>query len=162
MLGTLLILPDFSVLKNFVSGGQSYSMDDEPDASLSSTEQESLHNLQLGIEHFHRGYGHLLAFHHAVGRGMNRFDDAYEKLRESNHDDRADTLRDDLLPSGVFDEHWSYELVEKFADGFLAAADEFESAVREELSDGHRHVTERHQRRRRRERSEGDRRDPDR
>ncbi|WP_079977715.1 hypothetical protein [Halococcus sediminicola] len=129
-------------------------MDDEPDADLNTTEREALHDLQLGIEHFHRGYGHLLAFHHAVGRGMNRFEDAREKFRETGHEGPVDALRDDLLPAGVFDERWSYELVETFADGFLAAAVEFESDVRKELADGRRHVTERHQRRARRERSE--------
>ena len=129
-------------------------MNDEPDSGLSKTEREALHDLQLGIEHFHQGYGHLLAFHHAVGRGMNRFEDAREKLREAGHNDRADALRDDLLPAGVFDERWSYELVEAFADGFLAMAVEFESSVRDELADGRRHVTERYQRHDRRERSE--------
>jgi hypothetical protein len=131
-------------------------MDDKPDADLSKTELAALHDLQLGIEHLHRGYGHLLAFHHAVGRGMNRFEDAREELRESGHDARADALRDDLLPAGVFDERWSYELVETFEDGFLPAAVEFESAVREELASGRRHVTERHQRRTWRERSESE------
>ena len=131
-------------------------MNDEPDADLSETEREALHDLQLGIEHLHRGYGHLLAFHHAVGRGMNRFEDAREKLRESGHHDWADALRDDLLPAGVFEERWSYELVETFADDFLAAAVEFEAAAREELAGGRRHVTERHQRRTWRDRRESE------
>jgi hypothetical protein len=128
--------------------------DSEPKTELSTAEREALHNLQLGIEHLHQGYGHLLAFHHAIGRGMNRFEDAREKLREAGHDEQATTLRDDLLPTGVFDERWSYELVETFADGFLATMTGFESAVREEIADGRRHVTERHQRRAWRERRE--------
>ncbi|GAA0466289.1 hypothetical protein MUK72_01070 [Halococcus dombrowskii] len=119
-------------------------------------ERAALHDLQLGIEHLHRGYGHLLAFHHAIGRGMNRFDDAREQLRASGHDEHADALRDDLLPAGVVDEQWTYELVEAFVDEFLDPVDEFEADVREELADGRRHVTEDRQRRAWRERSEKD------
>jgi hypothetical protein len=131
-------------------------MDDEPGVNLNETEREALHDLQLGIEHLHRGYGHLLAFHHEVGRGMERLNDAHGELRAAGYDDWADTLRDDLLPSGTVEEKWTYEVVEAFADGFLAPTVEFEEAVREGLASGQRHVTERQQQRAWRERSEGD------
>jgi len=130
-------------------------MDDEP-TDLDGTERAALHDLQLGIEHLHRGYGHLVAFHHEVGRGMDRLNDAREKLRRSGHDAWADVLRDDLLPSGAVDGRWTYEVVESFADGFLTPAAEFEAEVREALADGRQHVTERQQQREWRERSEDD------
>ena len=130
-------------------------MDDQSDG-LSNGERAALHDLQLGIEHLHRGYGHLLSFHHAVGRAMNRFDDAREKLRASGHDEHADALRDDLLPAGVVGRQWTYELVEAFVDEFLDPVDAFEADVRKELADGRRHVTEDRQRRAWRERSEKD------
>jgi hypothetical protein len=129
---------------------------DRPDPELDDGERAALHDLQLGIEHLHRGYGHLLAFHHAVGRAMNRFDDAREELRESGHDGWADALRDDLLPAGVVEGMWTYEVVEAFADEFLDPAAGFEADVREELAGGQRHVTEHRQRRTWRERSEKD------
>ncbi|EMA43225.1 hypothetical protein [Halococcus saccharolyticus] len=132
-------------------------MDDEP-TDLDGTERAALHDLQLGIEHLHRGYGHLVAFHHQVGRGMDRLDDAREKLRTSGHDEWADVLRDDLLPAGAVDGRWTYEVVEAFADEFLTPAAEFETGVRDVLADGRRHVTERRQQREWRERSESDRR----
>lgn len=131
-------------------------MDDQPGAELDDSERAALHDLQLGIEHLHRGYGHLLAFHHEVGRGMNRFDDARSELREAGHDRWADALRDEMLPSGVVEGMWSYEVVEAFADGFLAAATDFEAGVREALAGGQRHVTEHRQRRAWRERSDED------
>jgi hypothetical protein len=130
-------------------------MDDQRNG-LSEGERAALHDLQLGIEHLHRGYGHLLAFHHAVGRGMGRFDDAREELRASGHGEWANALRDDLLPAGVVEEMWTYEVVEAFADEFLDPAAGFEADVREELADGRRHVTEHRQRRAWRERSEKD------
>ena len=129
-------------------------MDDEP-TDLDATERAALHDLQLGIEHLQRGYGHLVAFHHEVGRGMDRLDDAREKLRKSGHDAWANVLRDDLLPAGAVDGQWTYEIVESFADEFLAPAAEFEESVRDALADGRRHVTERRQQREWRERSEG-------
>lgn len=111
--------------------------------TLEDAEQEALHELRLGIEHVYRGYGHLLAFHHQVGRGMDRFARARDLLREAGHDEFADRLRDDLLPAGVVDDAWSYELVEAFEDDFLAETTAFERGVRAALVEGEDHVTER-------------------
>lgn len=114
-------------------------------AKLEAAEREALHELRLGIEHVNRGYGHLLAFHHQVGRGMNRFAQARDLLREAGHDGFADRLRDDLLPAGVVDDMWSYELVEAFEEGFLTETTTFERGVRSALVEGEDHVTEREQ-----------------
>lgn len=121
------------------------------DPELTNVEAAALHDLRLGLEHIHRGYGHLLAFHHQIGHAMDRFADARDRLRKANHDDFADRLRVDLLPAGVFGDRWTYELVEAFEDGFLAETVDFEQAVRDELADGADHVTEREQQRRWRE-----------
>jgi hypothetical protein len=120
---------------------------------ISETEREALHELQLGIEHVQRAYGHLLAFHHQIGRGMDRFATAESCLRESGHDELADCIRDDILPAGVIGDQWSYELVEAFERGFLAETTGFEYRAREELADGMAHVAEREQQREWRERA---------
>lgn len=120
---------------------------------LSETEREALHELTLGIEHVHRAYGHLLAFHHEVGRGMDEFDRARTRLREAGHDAFADRIRDEVLPSGVVGDRWSYEVVEAFERDLRDPACDTERAVRESLADGQAHVTEREQRRRWRERA---------
>lgn len=122
---------------------------------LSATEREALHELQLGIEHVHRGFGALLDCHHEVGNGTDHFEVAMRKLRDAGHDDYADELRDEILPGGAFDDHWTYELVEAFRDGFLAETTEFEAAVRDDLVDGTGHVSERRQQREWRERAHG-------
>lgn len=126
-------------------------MTEEP--QLDDQEREALHELTLGIEHVHRAYGHLLAFHHQVGRGMDHLDEARKHLRGTGHDDVADQLRDDVLPAGVIGDRWSYELVEAFERGMMGTATEVERAAREDLADGLPHVTERDQRRRWRERA---------
>jgi hypothetical protein len=122
---------------------------------LTETEREALHALQLGVEHVDRAYGQLLGFHHHVGRGMDRLAAAEDLLRAAGHEAFADHLRDELLPSGVVGERWSYELVEAFADGMQADVHEFDSDLRDALVGGRRHVVERAQRDEWRERARG-------
>lgn len=126
---------------------------DPDDLDLSDAERAALHDLQLGIEYVHRAYGTLLQFHHELGHAMDRIADAEEELREAGRDSRADDIRDVHLPAGAVSDQWTYELVEEFADGFLADLDAFEDAVRDDLADGVDHVTERRQKRRLRERA---------
>jgi hypothetical protein len=117
------------------------------------TDVEALHRVELAREHLHRAHGHLLAFHHSVGHAMDRLAAVEDDLRTAGHGPFADELRADHLPAGVFEGCWSYELVEAFESGFLADVDGFERRLREEVVDGRRHVAEREQRRRWRERA---------
>ncbi|NGM70178.1 hypothetical protein G6M89_14365 [Natronolimnobius sp. AArcel1] len=119
---------------------------------LTETEEDALHDLQLGIEHVHRAYGTLLEFHHQLGHAMDRMSNAEEELREAGHDQWANRLRDEHLPAGAISDQWTYELVEEFSAEFLEDVDAFESEVRDELADGIDHVSERKQQRQLRER----------
>lgn len=123
------------------------------DLELSDAELEALHNLQLGIEHVHRAYGSLLAFHHQLGHAMDRMADAESRLRDAGHDAWADELRDQHLPAGAVSDQWTFELVEEFSEVFLEELDRFEGEVRDELADGLDHVSERRQKRRVRDRA---------
>lgn len=128
-----------------------------PDASeldVTETERQALHECQLAMECVYRAYGELLGFHHHLGRGMDRFNDAEELLRASGHEEFADDLRDRYLPDGIVDGKWSYEVVGAFRRDFLRDITEFEGDVREELADGLDHVSEREQQREWRERAE--------
>jgi hypothetical protein len=128
-------------------------MDDAFD-DLTDGERTALHELQLGVEGVHRAYGHLLAFHHAIGRSMDHFASAEPELRAAGHEAHADAIRDCHLPAGVIDDRWSYELVEAFETGFLADVTAFDAAVRADLASGQSHVTERAQQRAWRERAQ--------
>lgn len=121
--------------------------------ALTAEERAALHDLELGLEHIRRGFGALLTFHHQVGRGMDRFDDARARLRETGHDDLADRLRDEVLPAGAVGDRWTYELVAAFERGLLADAAGVETDARTALADGDHHLTERCQQRRWRERA---------
>ncbi|MXV64564.1 hypothetical protein GS429_21305 [Natronorubrum sp. JWXQ-INN-674] len=127
---------------------------DPDDLELSDAEADALHDMQLGIEYVYRAYGNLLEFHHELGHAMDRMSDAEDALREAGHDEWADELRDDHLPSGAISDQWTFELVEEFSEEFLEEVDAFEDDVREELADGVDHVTERRQKRRLRDRAE--------
>lgn len=122
-------------------------------AHLDDRERDALHEVELGVEHLHRAYGHLLAFHHSVGHAMDRLAAIEDDLRAAGREEYAAELRDEHLPAGVVDERWSYELVEAFHDGFLAEMTDFERRLREDAAGGRRHVAEREQRRRWRERA---------
>ncbi|MFD1513038.1 hypothetical protein [Halomarina rubra] len=131
------------------------------DPDLNEDERAALHNLQIGIEKFYRGYGALLEWHHLVGGGMDYFAEAEAQLRAAGHTEFADTLRDVHLPVGAIEDRWTYELVDQFRAEFLADVTAFEGDVREALADGSPHVTERRQQREWRERAERDDRPPE-
>lgn len=125
------------------------------DLDLTEAERDGLHELQLGLESIYRGYGALLDCHHHVGSGLDHFATAEELLREEGYTEIADRLRDDLLPAGVIDDRWTYELVDEFREGFLATVTAFERDVREELAGGVTHVAERRQQANWRQRASG-------
>ncbi|RQH03543.1 hypothetical protein [Natrarchaeobius oligotrophus] len=132
-------------------------MSTDPDElELTDAEEQSLHDLQLGIEYLYCAYGSLLEFHHQLGHAMDRMDDAESALRDDGHERWADELRDDHLPAGTISDQWTFELVEKFSHEFLDDVDAFERTVRGELADGVDHVTERRRKRRLRERARRD------
>lgn len=126
-------------------GDPDSSSDEIPE--LTTAEQEALHSVEVGVEWLHRAHGNLVEFHHKIGRGMDRLDEAETQLRECGHTELADALRQEYLPRGAVDDRWSYELLENFQTGFLEELTDFERWTREEIAEGERHVAERRQRR---------------
>lgn len=120
--------------------------------SLSETEVEALHEVELGVEHLKRAHGHLISFHHAVGRGMDHLADAETALRDADYPDLADAIRDDHLPRGVIESthpedqgRWSYDILETYEDAFLDDILAFADHVNDAVAGGRRHVKERRQ-----------------
>ncbi|WP_290819238.1 hypothetical protein [Halovivax sp.] len=129
--------------------------DAAPDETLTETELEALHEVELGLEWLQRAQGELIEFHHATGHGMDHLDLAESRLRESGHEALADALRQEVLPHGVVDgDRWSYDVLEDFQDTILTEIEGFERRTREELAGGRRHVLERRQERRWKERAD--------
>jgi hypothetical protein len=79
---------------------------------------------------------------------------AEQTFRATGHDHLADAIRDDVLPRDVVDgDRWSCDVVESFEADFLNPVAALEADAREVVTDGKRHVRERRQRRRWRERA---------
>lgn len=113
---------------------------------LTATERSAMHEVEVGVEWMLRAQGHLLAFHHAIGHGMDHLDAAETPLRDAGYPALADHIRDELLPRGVTaDDRWTYSVVEEFQRSFLPSLTEFEREACEALTDGRRHVAERAQ-----------------
>jgi hypothetical protein len=122
--------------------------DSESLPELSEAEREALHRVELGVEWLHRAHGDLVEFHHKTGHAMDHLAAAEGFLRDGGHDELADALRDEYLPRGVIDDgRWSYDVLETFQEGFLADLTAFEERARNDVADGHRHVSERAQER---------------
>jgi hypothetical protein len=116
---------------------------------------DALHEVEVGTEWIERAHGHLLAFHHAVGHGVDHYATAESALQDAGHEDLAARIRNDLLHRGVIDgDRWSYDVLEDFETSFLDPITDFETDAREAVSDGQRHVRERRQRRHYLDRSE--------
>jgi oligoribonuclease NrnB/cAMP/cGMP phosphodiesterase (DHH superfamily) len=114
---------------------------------LSDVETEAVHSVELGLEWLQRAHGDLVEFHHKTGHAMDRLDEAESQLRDCGHEEFADLLRREYLAAGVVDERWTYDLLERFEEGFLGDLTGFRQRVCEEITDGHRHVAERRQHR---------------
>lgn len=112
-------------------------------SDLSTAERTAVHEVELGIEWLRRAHGNLIQFHHAVGHAMDHLNAAEPRLREIDETALANELRDYHLPSGVDGDRWSYELLETFERGLLAEISRYEQSVRDEVTDGRRHVAER-------------------
>ncbi|MFW6320750.1 MAG: hypothetical protein ACOC0Z_02775 [Halohasta sp.] len=117
-------------------------MTDSEDPALSAAEREALHDIQHATEHMYQGFGDLIAFHHKVGRAMDKLARAESTLREAGHEHYADELRRKHLPSGAVDDLWTYEVVDTFRHGLLEEITDFDDRIRSELADGHHHITE--------------------
>lgn len=133
------------------------SDNDQPE--LTDRERTAIHELELGVEWFERAHGNLLAFHHATGHGMDHLREAETRLRACGHGSLADRLRDEFLPRGVIDDdRWSYDVLETFEALILNDVRTLRTDALADLTDGQRHVAERAQERRWKERArDGDR-----
>lgn len=117
---------------------------------------DALHEVELCIERLHRAHGHLIAFHHNIGRAMNHMAAAEPLFREGGHPDIADTIRDEYLPRGIIaadhstdpiDGRWSYDILENFQDVFFNDMVDFGHEIHDRVADGSWHAAERQQER---------------
>ncbi|NUB90571.1 hypothetical protein HTZ84_15060 [Haloterrigena sp. SYSU A558-1] len=108
-------------------------------------ERVALEEIERGLEELRRAHGALVEFHHAVGRGIDHFDEAEGRLDE--RDALAERLREEVLPAGVTDDgKLTYQLVAEFEEGLLADVESVGDEALAELADGRRYPIERAER----------------
>jgi hypothetical protein len=102
------------------------------------------------LETSERARGHLYSFHQLTGHADLLLDEAVQELRDTGHADLADYLTEELIGRNVLPGRWSFQVVEDYDDGYYACFKKIESAVRERLTGGRRHVLEAEMKERRR------------
>jgi hypothetical protein len=103
---------------------------------------EAVGLLTEALEATERARGHLYSFHQMTGKADFGIGDAVDKLREAGHAEVADRLQRELLGRNVLPGRWTFQIVEDYDDTYWSVFRALEREVREELTDGRRHLYE--------------------
>lgn len=105
-------------------------------------EVEAAGTISEALEKVERARGHLYSFHQLIGAADFGFEDGADQLEASGHRELAERLRTELIGLNVLAGRWSFQVVEDFDDGYWSTARELDRVVRDEVTDGRRHVYE--------------------
>jgi hypothetical protein len=94
------------------------------------------------LEWVERARGHLYEFHQMMGHADFVFGDAADALRNAGHGGLADLVETEVVGRNVLAGRWTFQVVEEFDDGYYQAVRDVERRIRDELTDGRRHVYE--------------------
>ena len=103
---------------------------------------EAVGKLTEALETTERARGHLYSFHQLTGKADFEIGDAVDLLREAGRTELADTIEKDLVGRNVLFGRWTFQIVEDYDDNYWSALRETERRVRDELTDGRRHLFE--------------------
>jgi hypothetical protein len=103
---------------------------------------EAVGKLTEALETTERARGHLYSFHQLTGKADFEIGDAVDLLREAGHTELADMLETDLVGRNVLFGRWTFQVVEDYDDSYWSALRDAERRVRDELTDGKRHLFE--------------------
>ncbi len=112
-----------------------------PDGVDDATVQ-AVGKLTEALEWVERARGHLYDFHQMSGHADLTLGEAVDALREAGHDGAADRLERELVGRNVIEGRWTFQVVEEYDDGYWSVARDLERQVRDELTDGRRHLFE--------------------
>ncbi|MDQ6525404.1 hypothetical protein RB608_17410 [Nocardioides sp. LHD-245] len=103
---------------------------------------EALGKISEALEAAEVARGHLYAFHRLSGTADLTLGEGVDRLREAGHDALADRLETELVGRNVLRGRWTFQIVEEYDDGYYADFKRLESAARDELVAGRRHLYE--------------------
>ena len=103
---------------------------------------EAVGKVSEALEYVERARGYLYSFHQLMGHADLLLGEAADALRDAGHAEIADRLTEDMVGRNVLRGRWTFQIVEDFDDNYWSRFRDHERRVREELTDGRRHVFE--------------------
>jgi hypothetical protein len=103
---------------------------------------EAVGKVSEALEYVERARGHLYSFHQLMGHADLLLGEAADALRDAGHDAVADRLSTEMVGRNVLYGRWTFQIVEDFDDNYWQVLRDHERAVRDELTEGLRHVFE--------------------
>jgi hypothetical protein len=109
---------------------------------VSDATVEAVGKLTEALEWIERARGHLYDFHQMSGRADLTVGEAVEALRDAGHEALAERIQSELVGRNVIEGRWTFQVVEEYDDGYWSVARDLEREVRDELTQGRRHLFE--------------------
>ena len=103
---------------------------------------EALGKISEALEAVERARGHLYAFHQLSGTADLTLQEGVAKLREAGHEELAEEIDANLVGRNVLPDHWTFQIVEEYDDGYWSVFREHENKARQMLAGGRRHLYE--------------------
>ncbi len=103
---------------------------------------EALGKLSEALEVVEDARGHLYGFHRLTGMADLTLGESVDLFRAAGHDDLADRLERELVGRNVIEGRWTFQIVEEYDDDYYATFRRLESAARDDLVGGRRHLFE--------------------
>ncbi|SDU73045.1 hypothetical protein [Gordonia westfalica] len=103
---------------------------------------EAVGKVGEALEYVERARGHLYSFHQLIGHADLLLGEAVDSLREDGHADIADILATEMVGRNVINGRWTFQVVEEFDDTYWHPFRAHTERVRNELTDGERHLHE--------------------
>ncbi len=104
---------------------------------------EAVGKVGEALEYVERARGHLYSFHQLIGHAdLLLGGEAVDSLREDGHADIADILATEMVGRNVINGRWTFQVVEEFDDTYWHPFRAHTERVRNELTDGERHLHE--------------------
>lgn len=111
-------------------------------ADLDDATRDAVGRLTEALETTERARGHLYSFHQLTGTADLQIGDAVQQLREAGHVEVADRIERDIVGRNVIPGHWTFQIVEEYDDTYWSRLRAVEREVRDQLTDGRRHLHE--------------------
>lgn len=114
---------------------------ERPDGASDET-IEAVGKVSEALEYVERARGHLYSFHQLMGHADLLLGEACDGLRSAGHAGLADRLSEEMVGRNVIRGRWTFQLIEEFDDDYWQHFRAHEKRIRDELTDGKRHVFE--------------------